>query len=228
MAHPTLIYCASGNKRFAQIAIDAGFKYGSRLPATVYFDPWFADQDWKKPNRKAYMDALNQCRPEMATVLDLERIDQLDLVMDWAEEASQYVKTVLLIPKVFGVIPHFPTRIGKANVVLAYSVPTRYGGTFVPVWEFGNRPVHLLGGSPHKQMQIAQYMNVVSTDGNYAQAMAVRHCQFWMPGNASYASNRWWPTLVEADGEKWPNDAPYEAFRRSCENISKAWRKTDY
>jgi len=224
---PELIFCADGNKDLAQIAIDAGFLYGSRLPPRGLHHPiHFADQDWKNPDRMRYMAELETHRPVMATVLDWELEGQLDEVLSWAEEAAQFVERVLIIPKVFEGIKTLPRRIGGADVVLAYSVPTRYGGTFVPVWEFDGWPVHLLGGSPHKQMELAHYLNVVSIDGNYHQSMAVRHCQFWVPGTARYASNRWWPTLREAnDGILWPEEnAHHEAFRRSCKNIMAAWK----
>ena len=146
-------------------------------------------------------------------------------VFGWAEEASQYVERVVIIPKAFGIIPHIPERVGNADVVLGYSVPTRYGGTQVPVWEFGSRPVHLLGGSPHVQMRLVHYLNVVSADGNMHLLMAVRHCQFWVAGTARYASNRWWPTIREVNGGEPVDGADliYEAFRRSCENIISAW-----
>jgi len=225
---PELIYCADGNKRLAQIAIDHGFLYGARLPPRGLHHPiHFADQDWKNPDRTRYMAELAKHKPTMATVLDWERMEQLDEVLSWAEEAAQHVERVLIIPKVFSGIEKLPRRIGGADIILAYSVPTRYGGTFVPVWEFGDWPVHLLGGSPHKQMELCYYLNVVSVDGNMHQMMAVRFCQFWTPGTARYASNRWWPTLREANGgEKWiGDDAPYEAFTRSCSNIAAAWGK---
>ena len=218
-----LIYCADGNARFAQIAIDAGFLYGAQLPNTVYHPVHFADQDWKRPNRQRYMAALAEHRPHMASVIDLESAAQLGEVLDWAEETAQWVEIVMIIPKAFGIIPHLPRRIAGADVRLGYSVPTSHGGTEVPVWEFDGWPVHLLGGSPHAQMRLTHYIHVVSADGNYANKMATQRCQFWTPGNAR-AKNRYWPQLREADGEMWGKDAPYEAFRRSCENIVKAWK----
>lgn len=224
---PTLIYCGGGNPRLAQIAMDAGYKYGSQLPETVYGKLTLADQDWKRPNRTAYMAALAIHRPVMATVLDLECAEQLAEVLSWAEEAAQYSERVMIIPKVFGIVSQLPRHIGGREVVLGYSVPTRFGGTQVPIWEFADWPVHLLGGSPHAQMHIWRHLqgmaDVISADGNLAQKMAVRWCQFWVNGTARYAANRWWPTLSEADGIKWADDAPYEAFRRSCENVMAAW-----
>lgn len=229
MADVALVYCAAGNRRFTEIAVGAGFLHGARLPNTIYTDVaplWFADQDWRKPDRVTYMARLAEHRPTQATVLDLERWDQLVEVLGWAEEAAQYVERVVIIPKAFGIIPHVSKRIGGADVILGYSVPTRYAGTEVPVWEFGQRPVHLLGGSPHAQMALRQYLNVVSADGNMAMKMATARCQFWAPGTARYARDRHWPVMNECDGRQWePGDAPYEAFRRSCVNIMAAWRK---
>lgn len=229
MARPLLVYCQAGNRRMAEIALQVGFAYGARLPDTTYWPLVFVDNDYRRPNRQAYMAALARERPEMATVLDWQRDEQLAEVLSWAEEAAQFAQRIIVIPKVQGGIPRIPRQIGGRDVVLGYSVPTRYGGTEVPAWEWAGWPIHLLGGSPHAQMRcylhLAAVAEVVSADGNMAQKMATRWCQFWVPGVARYASNRWWPTLVEADGVRWPVDAPYESFRRSCVNIMAAWRR---
>ena len=211
-----LIYCGDGNRRFAQIAIDAGFLYGAQLPRTVYHPLHFADQDWKRPNRAAYMAALAKHRPRMASVLDLERPEQLDEVLSWAEEAAQYVEVVMIIPKAFGIISQLPRRIGGADVRLGYSVPTKFGGTQLPVWEFAGWPVHLLGGQPQMQMELAHYMDVRSTDGNYAGLMARKFGEFWTPTG--------WVDLSAA-GYSGRHDAMYEAYSRSCANIITAWQR---
>jgi len=193
-----------------EIAVAHNFKYGAQLPGTIYGPIFMADQNWKKPNRAAYMAALAQHRPHMASVLDLERESQLDEVLSWAAEAAQYVSVVMIIPKAFGIIPSIPRRIGGADVRLGYSVPTKFGGTELPVWEFAGWPVHLLGGSPGAQMQLAHYMDVRSADGNMAMKAATRFCDYWTPDG--------WR------GTGTMQDAPYEAFRRSCENIAAAWK----
>jgi hypothetical protein len=232
MAIPELIYCSDGNKRFASIAIEAGFRYGAQVPNTVYFQPYFCDQNWRKPNREKYMAALGEYKPHLATVLDWEQSEQLSEVLDWAEEATQHIQeAVIIIPKVIGSIHLLPRRINGKQVRLGYSVPTKFAGTQVPVWEFEGWPVHLLGGSPKAQYRLTHYMDVYSVDGNYAQKMATRYNQFFVHGSARYASNRWWPTLREAnDGNLWGDgtptaDAPYEAFKRSCANIMAMWQQ---
>ncbi len=204
--------------------------YGAQLPGTIYFPVTFADQDWKKPDRARYMAVLAEHRPRLATVLDWERDEQLPEVLAWAEEAAQYVEVVILIPKVFGGISRLLRRVAGAAVRLGYSVPTRYGGTELPPWEFAGWPVHLLGGSPHRQIYVAHYLTAVSADGSYAAKLARKTAQFWADGTATYARDRHWPRLIEADGRAWGDggataDAPYEAFRRSCANIMAAWRQ---
>jgi len=218
MAMPTLIYCAHGNKQMAESALSVGFRYGSRLPGTVYHPVYFADQNWKKPNRTAYMAALAQHRPMMATVIDWEREEQLAEVLDWAEEAAQYVAQVLIIPKVFGGIIGLPRRIGQADIILGYSVPTQHGGTDVPTWEFDGWPVHLLGGQPQHQMRLWHYLNVYSVDGNYANRMATQYCKYWVPRTGT-GKTLYWEHLAG-----YGHDGIYRAFARSCENIMMAWR----
>lgn len=152
MAAPALIYCADGNARFAEIAVNAGFLYGAQLPPRgLPYPPYFADQNWKNPNRERYMSELAKHRPFMASVLDWERAEQLPEVLDWAEDAAQFVDVVMIIPKVLGGIAKLPRRIGGKPVRLGYSVPTKFGGTAVPYSEFYGWPVHLLGGNPHRQ-----------------------------------------------------------------------------
>lgn len=74
MAAPTLIYCADGNAEFARIAVNAGFEYGAQLPPRgLPFPPYFADQNWKNPNRERYIAELAKHAPFMASVLDWEK-----------------------------------------------------------------------------------------------------------------------------------------------------------
>ena len=215
---PTLIYCAAGNREFLPVALKNGFKHGAQLPRKKLYAPlFFADQDFKKPDREKYMKSLETHNPVMATVIDWEKEEQFNDVISWAEEASQYCDRVLIIPKVIGGIKRIPRRVNGKDIVLAFSVPTKYGATNVPPWEFSGWPVHLLGGSPHQQIQLYMqmpYCDVVSVDGNGFQRKATKYCEHWeYPG-------RWVP-----DGKKEESGGPLRAFTRSVENISTAWRE---
>lgn len=217
MEAPTLVFCRGGNRRMTEISLAAGYRYGAQLPDTIYYPPWFVDQNWRAPDRARYMRALAEHRPALATVLDWERDDQLPEVLDWAEEASQHAGRVVIIPKVQGGIERLPRRVGGADVVLGYSVPTRYGGTPLPAWEFAGWPIHLLGGSPQAQMHTWQHLTgvaeVVSADGS-GTATAAMHGVYWRAGG--------WVTR-DPDLPK-GTDLPYRAFERSCREVVAAWR----
>jgi len=222
-----LIYCANGNKRFAEIAINNGFLYGAQLPGKTYFDIYFADQDWKKPNLQKYVSELKTKRPYMATVLDWERWSQYTEVMGWAEEIAPLVEEILIIPKIPGSVESIPTKISGKTVRLAYSVPTRYGGTTVPPREMGLRPVHLLGGSPHAQMEYyGRIQNVVSADGNYHQKTAIMNL-VWVSGKTKRGKLGSFTRLEHYMGEKIETDTIYMAFDLSCKNIVEAWSGLD-
>ena len=216
---PDLIYCAASGKDFARVAVDdCGWLYGARLPGTTSRPLHFADQDWKSPDRTAYVAALARHRPAIATVLDWEQEDQLDEVLSWAVEAARYVGRVVIIPKIPGRLSCIPERIGGAEVVLGYSVPTSYGASPVPLWEFGRRPVHLLGGSPHRQREIAGYLNVVSLDGSMA-AQQARKGRTWCRRRGPKGH---WHQLADL-GDDRTEEVYLEAFRRSLDAIRQIW-----
>lgn len=216
------------------------------MPGTVYFSPWFCDQDFKRPNLTRYLLALEKSKPTMATAPDWEREEQLSEILEWAEEVAQYAEIVVIIPKVLRGIKRLPKSIGGKTIYLGYSVATSYGNTPVHLTEFIGWPVHLLGGCPLVQARIAGVfsgdliwfrelpkLNVVSVDCNYHLLMATRFNQYFDPlRTVRIARNKLWPTLQEArNGEKWGDgsnkaDAPYEAFRRSCENIMQMYEKS--
>ena len=162
------------------------------------YRPYFVVQDWRAPGRARYIDALAEHRPHMATVLDWERWAQLDDVLAWAEDAARHVQVIVIIPKVHGGIEKLPRTVGGVPVRLGYSVPTRYGGTTVPLHEFAGWPVHLLGGSPERQLALYDTLNVVSVDTNYTQKMAVQYGQYWTPARVTYPRVRHWPRLWRA------------------------------
>lgn len=218
---PTLIFCGGNNKAFYEIATAAGYLYGVQLPSTAYGPLYFADQNWKNPNREIYINALSVHRPYMASVLDWEREEQLPEVLGWAEDAAQFVEVVMIIPKVQNGVNRIPRVIGDKPVRLGYSVPTKHGGTELGIWEFIGWPVHLLGGSPGQQMKLSKYMDVKSADGNMAMKMANSRCLYWERGKGAY-SNSW--NSIKEDGVRFAGDGTEEAFSRSCKNIIKAWR----
>lgn len=227
---PTLIFCADGNRKHAEIAIAHGLRYGAQLPNTIYFPPVFVDQDWLHPNRDKYMDALAIHRPALASVLDWERDEQLPEVLEWAALAAEFVsEAVIIIPKVPGGIERLPRTINGKPIRLGYSTPVKtpgkFSGTGVPLREFAGWDCHILGGSPQKQYMVAHKgIRAASVDNNYIMGQANRG-RFFAPdiGNAVKAQNRYFPQLAEAGLGHIREEIPYRAFSLSCANLKAMW-----
>lgn len=232
---PEIIYCADGNKRFAQIAIDAGFTYGAQPLRKFYHPIEFADLHPSHiPPKVDYIAALAKYKPRIATVMDWTIEEQLTEVLEWAEEAAAHVaEAVIIIPKVMNGIAVLPKTVGNKPIRLGYSVPTAHGGTSIPSWEFGGWSVHLLGGSPQQQMKLVCYLNVASVDGNMALKMATGGTRagvvsLWQPKCRAYKKGHW-VALSEYQALEFGSgpikyDAPYVAFEYSCRNIMKYWQ----
>jgi Family of unknown function (DUF6610) len=204
-----LIYCAGRGGRFADIAVEAGFVYGCRSDYKPSHPVGFADLEWKAPNLRDHRAFVRIHAPTYAVAPDVVDLDDLCWTLRYAETLAQWAQKVIIVPKAAGVLqalPHEPW------LVVGYSVPTQYGGTDLFLSELAGWPVHLLGGSPNRQLNLAYYLNVVSADGN----AATRAAEF---GTVFNARTRRWDQGAEPQGP----DLPYRAFARSCEQIQRAW-----
>lgn len=125
----------------------------------------FIDIDWKNYNFQKHFDAVRLYRPKYTVARDWEKADDLTSILMQADRLLAYAEKVIVVPKVseqkyklLSLIPNY--------LMLGYSVPTRYGGTDIEPSFFGDRQVHLLGGRPEKQRELANQLNVISIDGN--------------------------------------------------------------
>lgn len=218
---PEIIYCGRGNRSLDGIAVELGISYGVRLPHSVFFPLDFADQNFKKPDRTAYMCKLEQHRPRWATVIDIEKPTQFYEALSWAEEAAGYVREgLIIIPKLWGVIPSIPETIQGKPVRLGYSVPTKYGSTSVPVSEFAGRPVHLLGGSPVVQYRLSDQMQVASLDCNYISMKAIAAGEYFTGMGTPH-----WRPLRKDWAPRGTEDSMLLAFALSCMNLLQLWKR---
>ena len=212
-----LVYCASGNRALAQQAIESGWLYGSQ-PHTIYFPIQFSDLDFKKMDSPKYLDKYKEFiakeRPKLAVVPDIFNRDDLPNAIEFAHRITKFVQTIIIVPKISGIIQDIPAEIDNVTIRLGYSVKTKYGGTGVPLWEFKDWKdgVHLLGGSPHAQLELAHYMPVESVDCNYHQRVSFLG-KWWSIKTGLFVQN----DTRSKRAEEW--------FRISCENIKEAWER---
>ena len=209
---PVLVYCAGDGRRFAEIAVAAGFAYGVRSDMRPHHPVQMADLNWRKPDLDAHAAFVAEHRPALAVAPDLLTRDDLVPALRYAERLAEHAARVIVVPKYAGAVADIPR---EPWIVLGYSVPTRYGGADAQLlWEWSGWPVHLLGGSPQAQLTLAYYLNVVSLDGNSHQR-AARRGVWWC------STRRGWRTRDPA--VPLGPDLPYRAFARSCAEIRAAW-----
>jgi hypothetical protein len=209
-----LVYCAAGNRRFAEIAVSHGFRYGCRSDDTPARRAWFVDLDWKKPDLPRHLAFCAEHKPHLAVAPDVLSEGELPEALGWAERLAAHADRVLIVPKVAGLVERLPR---EPWLMIGYSVPTSYGGTdAVTSFDLIGWDCHLLGGNPQNQMRLAQYLRAYSADGNGFQKAA----RWGVYYDAD--SNTWVPR-----GPKVPHgpDLPYRAFEQSCIEIQIAWRR---
>lgn len=124
----------------------------------------FLDINWKKYDFSRHLSAAQQVLPLLTIARDVEDIFQLERIIDEADALKKFSGNVAIVPKDPRLIPNIRRYIPE-RFMLAYSVPTKYGGTTIKPQEFDG-PVHLLGGRPDHQRLLANQMDVVSIDCN--------------------------------------------------------------
>jgi len=158
------------SKRVLGIAATHGWRPGARytnardVRDAAFAGVGFLDIHWKKYDFCRHLAATERLRPFMTVARDIESIDQLDPVLAEAQRLKKFAEHVVLVPKDPRLHGRFDELLPR-GFILGFSVPTRYGGTPLSPANF-KRPVHLLGGRPDIQRQLASLMPVVSVDCN--------------------------------------------------------------
>ncbi len=124
----------------------------------------FIDIDWKNYSFEKHLNVVSNINPKLTIARDIESIKDLDRIIEEAYQLKRYAEEVALVPKDPKLSKIMEKQIPN-DFIFAYSVPTKYGGTDIPIKNF-TRAVHLLGGRPDKQRELADQMQVVSFDCN--------------------------------------------------------------
>ncbi len=156
------------SKRVLNTAVDLGWLPGARytnLRDVRTFDRLgFLDIKWQDYDFQRHLEAAKQTRPILTVAQDIEKRSQLTRVIDQAHALADYADTVIVVPKPRSLSEELNDSIPE-DFLVGYSVPTKYGGTRIKP-ECFRRPVHLLGGRPDVQRNLAEVMSVVSLDCN--------------------------------------------------------------
>lgn len=161
---------------FATTAADIGYRLGTRCDdlktnrveeiLTDGYSIDFVDNNFKQRDDEQLLRAVEVVDAELVVLPDVTDTAMIEDVLSLGERIESNGRTPVVVPKKKCVIPSFPS-----DWVFAYSVPTDYGKTEVPITEFKGKKVHLLGGSPKIQVQYANKLEtsgaeIISVDGN--------------------------------------------------------------
>jgi hypothetical protein len=156
------------SKKTLDIATKLGWHVGARYTnlrdIKTFKNVAFIDIDWKNYDFEKHLEAVKLVRPKMTVARDIEDINELGSIILEAEILHKYCEEIIVVPKDIQLVNKL--HLIPEKYILGYSVPSKYGKTEIPPEKFGNRRVHLLGGRPDVQRNLANFMNVVSSDCN--------------------------------------------------------------
>ncbi|HEU0004042.1 MAG TPA: DUF6610 family protein [Ktedonobacteraceae bacterium] len=218
-SHLDLIFCAGDNREFFQVAYEAGYMLGIRSGRQSYgYDVQFVDIEYRRREFEKHLRVVARYQPKYATVLDLseEEVSEQDIerAMKQHRRLSNYCQIPLIVPKLPGQIGMLPD-----HVAIGYSIPTSYGGAQYELGELQGRRIHLLGGSPHEQMDLYKRLDgwaqVMSVDGNMAMRIARDFSKYWQRG-----------VWVDHPKKGTSGKLLYlDCWQRSCTNVRREWQR---
>jgi len=151
------------------------------------YEPKFVDFPFTNPDATFddHLEVVREVEPELTVAPDIEKGRDVDEVLRQADMLADYADDVIIVPKDChpSVVPS-RFRIG---------VPLATFGSDAPwtAWDYrGCGEVHILGGSPRHQLEIARHLPVASCD----TATLGKRCRFGMwdgvscdaPGGGDY------------------------------------------
>lgn len=140
-------------------------RYTNLRDVRSYGSLGFLDIDWKDYNFEAHIRAAETTRPHITIARDVIHLDDLTDILLEADKLLEFSERVAIVPKDEQFNHQRLSDLIPARFMLAYSVPSRYGGTSVRP-ELFDRDTHLLGGSPARQLELADKLPVYSLDCN--------------------------------------------------------------
>lgn len=210
---PHMIFCRGGNPRVAKMAIDLGFKYGTRSDDQVGKGlrcDGLIDINWKKYDWDKHKELVQNHRPMLACVPDVTEKQMLKRILAMMCELEEFCDKVVVIPKLHKLIPKIPSR-----AIIGVSVPSKYAGFLPHLDELRGRRIHMLGGSPKKQLEIGllykqRGIDVFSVDGN-GVCLTAGLKKYWHEGDCNWRKD--------------PRYDYYQLIEKSLINWRRSWNR---
>lgn len=182
----------------------------------------FLDWFYKTPNLVKHLNLAKKYTPKYAVAPDIWKPGDIENTLLIAKKLKEYAENVI-IPIHF----HCEEKINGEFIIGIPCQPTfAKASLFIGSPSLRDRPVHLLGGAPHKQMFIAKHLrNVVSVDSNIILTQAIYYKRYWENGKWVRDDTLPKPPASTRDWLKNKNRELYRVFEISCRNVAETWKK---
>lgn len=182
------IICKGSFKYLSELPLyEIGLEYGTRHSEKPKYQPFMVDIDWKKYDWNEYLHKISLWKPTFALVPDYESEKQRKKLYNCIRDLKNLgVLRIGVCPKFSGAIKHVPSFC-----IVCISIPSTYAGFIPNKDEVNGKRLHMLGGSPQKQIKYIQlYDNAitVSVDGN------------------GFTKAAQWKTVYDGTRNKWINN----------------------
>lgn len=220
-----VITTTQGGKDVSKAAARSGALVGynsatNRPPDEIPVD--FVDWPYKEEENSdavsftRHLFAVEREQPKYAVAPDVTESRTFSRVVSMADELNKHAETVIMVPK--AVKPdEIPDRF-------RVGIPFRNGleGLPWPVWEFrGCGPVHILGGNPNEQTEIAAMIPAVASLDTAHPTMKANWGEVWFgPARGYEQKNKGYYGTVESSMrnlvKRWGDDPTAANLRRSA------------
>jgi hypothetical protein len=197
-------YCTDWN--LDEILKGSIFKKSARTWRVPSEPVQMLDWDFRRLEARGFTHTWNR-HLYLARTNDFEVIMSPDLWHgEWMQASRAYLQLKILCPRV--VMPvHVPPPDEIMELEIAWPMGV-WTEDHVAIWDVSEQVTHLLGGSPHSQLDMAAYFpNLKTVDGNQAFWCAVRFGKYW--------DGRWVKPSTPLSNK--------DCFAESIRNITASW-----
>lgn len=159
---------------FLHTADAIGYKCGSRVDNLHNAEDYvsdggeitFIDNDFKNPDVDRLETAVKALQPELFVLPDVYDDENISKTIELGKRLENDTVTPVFVPKTASFEYHIPSEWR-----LGYSVTSSYGSTDLSLEDFSEYEIHLLGGSPKRQIELLDVavehdIDIVSIDTN--------------------------------------------------------------
>ena len=204
-----VIITANGSTDLSRAAFRGGalvgYESGNTRPPEeipVEFVDWPFTKD--EVSFENHLEVVKRERPRYAVAPDIENDSNFSLRINQADILAEHAEIVIVVPK--AVKPReVPDRFR-----IGIPAQEKFGGVPWPVWEYrGCGEVHILGGSPKRQQDLASYIERVDSVDSTSPQKGAKFGDVWT-----------------GDGWEELDTNYYDRIEESMENCLRMWNES--